>query len=330
VQQQKDSPHDVMTLQRSLGNHKTQQIVMAARGDKRKRDSGNGTPKSKRKASSQLVSYDGSAFIPNPNGKRSFSYAITKAMNLDKGQARAHTIAYGEILRRVIDPVNAALGAGSGVKGYLTGLLDAVYPNGPHAEAHEGHPNHAKLEKAATKYHRLALGLIAAIDTQVVSDSPDHAQLADYMSQLVATLNNSPDNLRPGDSSTNSSIQDALDLTQDNAKPDVLAPNEGDRVNMYNAKGEHIGIIYRPLKVIRVTDLHEKQLTALFSSTYAKETNLELRADGPRLQSSDFAKMTVDNMADLNEPQVAIPWKGSEGDGYLIFNATSFSTALAG
>src|SRR4051794_2786479 len=163
-----------------------------------------------------------------------FANDLQQAMPVGNGQHRCHTIAYGTICAGVIDPINACLNAGRDVAlGALDGLIRAVYPNGATAGHHVGS---VALAGIANQYHTAAVAAANAIANHIAALPQLNLQgIVTEANNLIHALNNSPDNLRVGNGSTNSSIQEGLDLEPIGTSPlpngAVVVNEDGQQVN---------------------------------------------------------------------------------------------------
>lgn len=239
------------------------------------------------------------------NGRWEFAPAIQTALNLAPLQHRAHTISYEIIAHGVADTINEALNQGVvQCLEPLRGLIAAVFPRGPAAAPHN-------LQALATEYHTRATTAVSNIIHLFQAKDRDMDKILDEANKLMDALNNSPQNLRPGDASTNSSIGGALDLTQDSTKGELPVDTR-----IVDVQGTPQEVLKQSRKVIRIIDLHEEQVKTLLTETYSKGGEIHLYSSGQTLQSSDNPSMTVGNMISKNQTPVAIQWK--PGEFYLF------------
>jgi len=231
-----------------------------------------------------------------------FANDLQQAMPVGNGQHRCHTIAYGTICAGVIDPINACLNAGRDVAlGALDGLIRAVYPNGATAGHHVGS---VALAGIANQYHTAAVAAANAIANHIAALPQLNLQgIVTEANNLIHALNNSPDNLRVGNGSTNSSIQEGLDLEPIGTSPlpngAVVVNEDRQQVNPQPPPG---------MTVIRVRREHEIQLHTLFTRTYSVGGMVHLFSSGRRLQSSSYNSMTSSTMTNHNATPVAVEY----------------------
>lgn len=255
----------------------------------------------------KMLAWDSKNNLLFKNGRLDFQYDLQQAMPVKSGQHRCHTIGYEIICNGVKDPINACLRAGKDVAlGALDGLLEAVYPNGSKTRLGTSH----NLQVVAQKYYKQAQTAIANISTAIATGSP---KVVDYANDLIDALNNSPDNLRPGDGSTNSSIQEALDLV-----PGSVETLQADTLVCYGKVDKKTIKLPDKLEVIRAGDaLQEQQLETLLTKTYSESGQVWIFSSGKQLQSSDYINMTSATMTKTNPQHFAI--KLSNGV-YLLFD----------
>ncbi len=234
-------------------------------------------------------------------GRFDFGSDLKNAMPVASGQHRCHTISYGIISNGVKDPINQALHGGdpAWVDKMLKGLLVSIFPYGGTSGVYA---SDGTLKGIAAKYHGIAAGAISNIASLLSKSSPNLGQLENEANTLISALNNSPDNLRPGLGSTNSSIQEALDLTKD--RDETLAI--GTKITV---DGTNITAIKSPMDVIRINGLQEDQVRTLLTSTYSDSAQIHLFSSGTDIQSSDHpSSMTSGSMSKSNPTPIAIPW----------------------
>lgn len=240
------------------------------------------------------------------SGRLDFASDLQGAMGLQGGQHRAHVIPYAEITRAVIDPVNRARQTGDmSWLNAVWNLIMTLYPNGDTQRRHTG-PNAASLAAIAARYYEHALKAYHAIG-QLVS-SGHWMGLDSQVNELIGALNCSPDNLRPGSGSTNSSIQEALDPQPRSFQPVEVLPAGTAVVVPSTMHGEQYlttGLGHNAT-VLRITELDELMIWKLLTTTWTAVDAVHLFSSGARLQSSDYAGMRTGNMTNANPTHVAI------------------------
>jgi Domain of unknown function (DUF4157) len=156
-------------------------------------------------------------------GKREpFRSDINKYVEIGTNEARCHYIPFGYIRSIVMNQINSGL-AGfptSGVVENLGFLLSAIFPSGPTAAKHKA-KNFHQLDAIARELYDTAVNSIKEIGN-ILNGSKDLDDLADEGTTLINALNNSPDNLRPGNSNTNSSISDSMDFPSTHVQKKTL------------------------------------------------------------------------------------------------------------
>ena len=265
------------------------------------------------------VAWDSSSVRLTKSGRFDFDPRIQQALLLGPQQARCHTVSYEEIVKNVIAPINACLAANPPrdvALGALDGLIRAVFPHPMPAGMHVSNPplNQQLLYQLSALFRAQAEQAVAdiALLVRAVGSVPISPQtrpnLEAEANSLIKALNNSPANLRPGNTVTNSSIQGALDLTQDpNRASGPLPPN----AVIVNAEGK------RPRNpppgpYIFVLPAHERVVKTLLEETYSGSGGeLTAFSSGARLQSSDNVNQTSVSMNHTSPHPIAIPWKNN-------------------
>ena len=247
-------------------------------------------------------------------GRHSFATMVTKGMGLKSGQARCHVISYEIICAGVKDVINEVLAGNRSAKwakAKLLGLVESVYPNGPTTKRHSGN---ATLQKAAAKYYKVAIATVGKIRI-ILSKSKlklkDRDRLKILANMLIKALNNSPDNLRPGDSSTNSSIGGSLDLIQTGTQ---FLP----KGTKFTFDGVTFDTLKKKKEVLNVDKTNAKSVKTLLTDTYSELGEIYVYSSGNKLQSSEKKGMKAGNMSTSNVTPLSIPWD-TDSSGNPVF-----------
>ncbi|WUN34867.1 DUF4157 domain-containing protein [Kitasatospora sp. NBC_00315] len=256
-------------------------------------------------------------------GRHDFRNDLCLAMNLAPNQARCHTVSYELISEGVIRAVNDSLATRTSANlGELYGITDAVFPTaGTLPPNLQIHPNAAMLQRICAEEFNKAEVALRNLDS-LLTNPTRNVQVLDasnvYANNLIKALNNSPANLRPGASNTNSSIQGALDLTSV-GPPQLLRQNTPivDTSQVYDENGYQNMPLQVATNVLRVTPMHEEQIWNLITRTAIPQVHLF--SSGPQLQSSDVANMNTGTMAQTNPTTVAIQVPNSNPPVYFLF-----------
>jgi hypothetical protein len=261
------------------------------------------------------VSWDSSKGALVKVKREAFTSETQTQMGLNSGEARCHFIPYEQIVTAVMDPINDCIANGwnDTALGALDGLVNAIFPNGATAANHKTQPNTLALDALAAKYYALATAAVNTIENAIKSKNASALEAA--AKQLVTSLNNSPDNLRPGWSGTNSSIQSGLDFIQNTAASTLPLA-----AIIVDVNGKPTGTPL-PAKVIRVDAQHEKPLKTLLTTTYDKSGVVHAFSSGPSVQSSENKGQKSDTMDISNPTPIAILWGLSHGKPlYFLFD----------
>ncbi|WCT12482.1 DUF4157 domain-containing protein [Mucilaginibacter jinjuensis] len=229
---------------------------------------------------------------------------INKYLQIGSNEARCHYIPFGYIRLIVMNQINAGLSGTQGavVMGDLEYLINAIFPNGRAADNHKSDTNYGALTKIAHTLYDEAQNCKQQIGT-IIDNSKNLGKLAELGTNLIDALNNSPDNLRPGNSNTNSSISDSLDfpathvakgilpkgttIVDKHYKPsynltsnmEVLLPNEAATTIILNLiDSAHIGfeaVVYSSDYILQSSD-HKMMKTATMSDKIKVPVALEL------------------------------------------------------
>lgn len=231
------------------------------------------------------------------NSRYDFSYELKKEMPVASGQARCHTIGYDIICRGVMDLINACLAEHKDIAlAAIFGMIEAIYPNSGKGYAHQSDA----IKEISEKNYKTALEAATQIDLLIKVRSFDN-RIRNAANELIQALNNSPENLRVGDSNTNSSIQEGLDVTPTD-KIEILPKNEW----VYSTKDNKLEKLENDLPVIRAIPDHEKQVDSLIEKTWSKKGEVYVYTSGKSLQSSNHPNMKTSNMTDTSKTNFAI------------------------
>ena len=237
-------------------------------------------------------------------GRHSFATLVQNGMGLKSNQARCHVISYETICAGVIDVINEVLKGKGNIfwaESKLEGLLYAVYPNGGKTSKYSGNQD---LDKAAKKYYKIAktnIKKIILLLRMKKLNKKRRQEMRAYVNLLIKSLNNSPDNLRPGNSSTNSSIGSSLDLIQTGTRN----LKKGTR---YTYDGVNFKTLKKKKKVIKIDDTNAKSVKTLLTDTWSQSGELSVFSSGSQLQSSEKNNMKAGNMTTKNPTPLSIPW----------------------
>jgi hypothetical protein len=244
--------------------------------------------------------------------REAFASDTQREIGVGANEARCHFIPYEVIVAGVMDPINECVKKGwSDVAlGALDGIVAAIFPNGGAATSHQGQQNANALDTLASKYYRSATRAVDDVDAAFTNRDP--VALEDAAKRLVTSLNNSPDNLRPGWSGTNSSIQSGLDFIQNRAKS-TLPTN----AVIVDADGNPT-MTTPPSTVIFVDAQHEQQLETLLTRTYSKKGVVHAFSSGTNVQSSDNKGQKTSTMVSSNPTPIAISF-GKTKQGHPKF-----------
>ncbi|BAZ29773.1 hypothetical protein NIES4074_22200 [Cylindrospermum sp. NIES-4074] len=250
------------------------------------------------------------------SGRFDFSSDLQTAMGVQPGDHRCHTISYETITNGVKDPINWRLSNPPPAywdTRYLIGMVNAVFPNGGQAANHNTHANFQDLQQIALTNYQDALTEVDNIKTAIGNQNTQ--DLVNSANKLIAALNNSPDNLRAGSGTTNSSIQSGIDPTQDTNKPSILPVN----TPIMQIAGDFSTTIplQAPIQVIRLIDQHEAQIRTLLTETYSETNQVHGYSSGQTAQSSDNQNQKSANMTNQNPTPIAIEWPGTSSAYYL-------------
>ncbi|MGW5680145.1 hypothetical protein ACWEV4_34665, partial [Streptomyces sp. NPDC003860] len=233
-----------------------------------------------------------------------------------------HTISYEEICNSVIGPVNRYLQTGrTDQAGFLYGLVDAVFPHGATAGSHAGTPNATALNNVASISHGQAVAQVRAIDSLISTAGSTAAILQTRVDDLITALNSSPDNLREGNGSTNSSIGAALDVTQNGT---VVLATGTKIIDQPLDRGSRGGLKYttqrlqQPMPVLRATELHNDQVWTLLTRTESTNGEVKIFSSGRELQSSNNVGQISATM-NTNQPTPLAIRNPSGANEYLLF-----------
>ncbi|MFE0173325.1 DUF4157 domain-containing protein [Streptomyces sp. NPDC059002] len=256
-------------------------------------------------------------------GRHDFRNDLCQAMNLAPNQARCHTVSYELMSEGVIRAVNAALAAANSDNlGELWGLVDAVFPTAGNLPAiHQNHPNAVALQRICTDEFNKAYVALNDLNNLLTLPARNVQVLNlcnTYANNLIKALNNSPANLRPGASNTNSSIQGALDLTPV-GPPQLLRQNTPivDTNQTYDENGYRHTPLAVATDVLRVAPMHEEQVWNLITRTAIPQVHLF--SSGAQLQTSDVPNMNSGTMTQNAPRPVAIQVPGSNPPVYFLF-----------
>lgn len=233
-------------------------------------------------------------------------------MPVQSGQDRSHTISFEIIQRGVQDPINSALsgyGDAAWVGKMLTGLAKSVLRNSD-AARHVNSPKYKSLFNLAVKIKTKVVTLIKKIVNELGEPSPSTDTLTETADDLIKQLNSSPDNLRPGDGSTNRSIGPYLDLIQKGST--VTLPQGTLVADKPNGTTRQLA---SPTEVILIDDADEQAIRTLLTSSYSELGAISLYTSEGDLQSSENAGQLVSNMKTKKKVNVAVDF----GTYYVLF-----------
>jgi hypothetical protein len=240
-------------------------------------------------------------------GRLDFERNLELEMKVADGQHRAHVISYEILAHGVADSINECiLTTDANWMNPVYNLIAAVFPGGSQESIrHLGTP----LEPIAIRNYLRALSDCDAIRSLVANGKDaTHPGLVTLVNDLISALNNSPDNLRPGDGPTNSSIGKALDLEPSHPnKYETL--KKGTRiVDPATMLEEHYNVVplTQDTEVLRVTLLNEWMVWQMLTATWSQNNELTLYSSGKQLQSSNYQGMVGPAMTKLNATHVAI------------------------
>lgn len=248
-----------------------------------------------------------------------FAADVRGAIGVDpQDEARCHVVPYEEITKVVIASVNGSIIFRSPHFHSLAGLVSTIYPGRSSSVVHG-----MGFDHLAQKYYQIADAARKKLETSMrainltrLRNPKVFGVLAIYANALIRSLNNSPDNLRIGDRSTNSSIQGGLDLTQDTSKPGFLPAG----TDLVDADGNVHRTLRAPLTVIRVINRHEKVVINMLTLTYSGPgATLKAYSSGGDLQSSDTMDMTDETMSSASPTPIAIQWSANK---FFLFDTT--------
>ncbi|MEU3690617.1 hypothetical protein [Streptomyces narbonensis] len=319
-------PAGLLALQRTAGNSAVVQLLDQAGRPQTQERHEHGAGCGHRSTEPPVVQRKSvvSGLSLTKSGRHPFASDLQQAMGLTPLQARCHTISYETISEAVITAVNMCLAAGNSANlGYLHGTVDSVFPAGGSLPAtHQNLPNSAALQAICTREFTRAVNAVNSLDAMlaipptVLSLGPTNAQA----NELIQALNNSPGNLRPAASNTNSSIQGALDLTPLAGGPQLLRRGSSivDQNQTYDEYGYQQTRLTADRNVLRVAPTHEEQVWNLITRTAVPEVHLF--SSGTQLQSSDYPNMNTGTMTNANPTPVAIQVPGSNPPVYFLFD----------
>ncbi|MFI1828152.1 DUF4157 domain-containing protein [Streptomyces sp. NPDC020412] len=277
-------------------------------------------PKSAPAAVQRLSKVQGSVLAKS--GRAGWVNGVDKYMTLATGNARCHTISYEEICNSVIGPVNRYLQTGrTDQAGFLYGLVDAVFPHGATADSHAGTPNATALNNVASASHGQAITALTNINNLISTAGSTAAILQTHVDDLITALNSSPDNLREGNGSTNSSIGSALDVTQNGT---VVLDKGTKIIDQPVDRGPRGGLTYttqplqQPMLVLRAIKLHNDQVWTLLTRTESTDGVVKIFSGGRILQSSNNVGQTSGKMS-TNQPTALAIQNPSGAKEYLLF-----------
>lgn len=262
----------------------------------------------------RLLKHTNAGFIKNGrlNG---FSTNIEKELKSKQGvTSRNHTISYETITNGVKGPINDVLInslSNAKCQFFLEGLVKSVFPNGATTLLYS---TNANLVNEVKEQHKNAGTAIANIISELTNKNLSKVEL--HANELIKALNNSPDNLRVGNSSTNSSIGGSLDLSSGVStninKNEIIyyRDSSGDFKNKTANGGENI---------ILITGMHGDQLRTLFTETYSQE-GFYAYSSGAQNQSSNIQGMKKGTMTSSNQTPIGVTY----GQGaYMVFEDLS-------
>lgn len=235
-------------------------------------------------------------------GKREpFRSDVNKYLEIGDNEARCHYIPFGYIRSIVMNQINSGL---AGLKPAvimqnLGFLINAIFPYGRTAEKHKA-KNFAQLDSIAKEVYDIAGSNVSAIGV-LLSGSQDLDELATAGTDLINALNNSPDNLRPGNSNTNSSISDAIDFPSDHVKKGILKKGEvivdKDYKPAYFLSNDKAVLIPNETATKIVLDLIDSAHIGFEAVAYSSDD---------LVQSSDHKGMKTATMSDTHKIPIAL------------------------
>ncbi|WP_038906712.1 hypothetical protein [Dickeya oryzae] len=240
-----------------------------------------------------------------------FDKNITDGMPVGLGQARCHTISYDTIANAIIDTINDIKQPAAGKM--LDGLLLAIFPLVDLQNSiYTGNWSHnLQLATAAYNNYIAAQGAITAIKGLLSSWSVDLYQVKQHANELLKALNNSPDNLRVGNQTTNASIGSSVDIDSSMVTQKILS-----NVMMHWVEGGvWKELFYNSLKCNYIEGTAGYQLGVLLAETYSRN-GVSLYSNGAILQTSSNVGQTTGVMGaskPLYPVVVPSPYAGSQG-----------------
>jgi hypothetical protein len=236
-------------------------------------------------------------------GKRMpFRNDINKYLQIGNNEARCHYIPFGYIRSIVMNQINSGLAGLSGaeVMENLGYLISAIFPHGRAAQNHTHDVNYGALDAIAQELYDEAENCRQSIGS-LIDGSKSLGKLATQGTNLINALNNSPDNLRPGNSNTNSSISDSMDFPATHVTKGVL--HTGTVIVDKDYKPSHK--LTKDVEVLKPNESATKIVLDLIDSAHM---GFEVVAYSSNyiLQSSDHTGMKTATMSDTLKIPIAL------------------------
>jgi len=234
-------------------------------------------------------------------GREGFGRDLTKAMKVSRSEHRCHVVPYEETTESIIDPINAHL---SGKQKYnikfvhlkLLGIIHTVFLGKTRSRRHQ----QSDLNNLASKYYTKAINEAKIIEG-ILETGYRKEELVAHVNLLIKACNNSVDNLRSGDATTNTSIQagiDPLESKQTVLKAGTIITDDIDSIG-YSLKKQK--------KVITFDDNTNEQVLNLLTTTHSKTNTIYGFSTGTEAQRSNAGiRMTDISMTDKSLTNFAI------------------------